>query len=91
MTHDDGRPDPKGMSDEDLLVELGVAVGSLTALEMALARGTVKLDAKADVEAGCREWASRVDRIDAEMERRGFSIVVAEPWHNVYSRPAGEG
>lgn len=91
MNEGDPRPNPTGMSDEDLLVELGVAVGSLTALEMALARGTVKAESKSFVEAGCREWARRVDRLHAEVETRGFSIVVVEPWERGWSRRAEQG
>lgn len=75
MNDGDPRPDPRAMTDEDLLVELGVAVGSLTALMMALQRETVKESRRVDVEAGEQEWARRADRVEHELARRGFNVI----------------
>lgn len=85
----DPRPHPERLTDEDLLVELGVAVGSLTAIEIALAKGIVKREGRADAEAGIREWAERVNKLEREVERRGFSIVVHADAFKLFTRRAG--
>lgn len=85
----DPREDPERLTDEDLLVELGVAVGSLTALEIALAKGVVRADGKNDVHAGISEWAARIDRLEAEVEARGFSIVVHADAFKLFTSASG--
>lgn len=89
MNSYDPRSDPERLTDEDLLVELGVAVGSLTAIEIALAKGIVKREGRADAEAGISEWAKRVNRLEREVEKRGYSIVVQADAFNLFTRRAG--
>lgn len=91
MTEHDPRPEPSCLRDEDLIAELGIAVGSLTALEMMLSRGTVKPHSKADVEEGCRQWSRRVSRLEREFDRRGISIVVVDDWMRPDIRQAERG
>lgn len=91
MNEKDARPDPKTLSDEDLLVELGVAVGSMTALEMALDRGTVRFEALSHVQAGVNEWLRRADVLEQEIGARGYSIVVREDRMGFFSRRRGKG